>query len=144
MWAKYFVLLFFVIIFSSCKSSKQIFDPNKTKKEFLVFGVGGGFTGKILKYYITKDGSVYSHSGEEIKKIGFIQKGLTNQVFSNYNSLKMDKIILNEPGNKYFFIESHLNNSNNKMTWGKEPLNNPNVETYFEILMNTVKVINNN
>lgn len=30
------------------------------------------------------------------------------------------------------------------MTWGKEPLNNPNVETYFEILMNTVKVINNN
>ena len=144
MWVKNFVLIFLVISIISCKSSKQIFDPNKTKKEFLVFGVDGGFTGKVLKYYITKDGSVYSHSGEEIKKIGVSPKGLTNQVFSNYISLEMDKIILNEPGNKYFFIESNLNDSSNKMTWGKEPLNNPNVETYFEILMNTVKVINNN
>ena len=144
MEVKYFVLIFTIISFMSCKSSKQTFDPNNTKKEFITFGLGGGFTGKVLKYYIDKDGIVYSQSEKELKKIGVCPERLTNQVFSNYISLEMDKITLNEPGNKYFFIESHLKNSSNKITWGKEHLNNPNLEIYFEILMSTVKVINKN
>jgi len=141
---KYFILTFAIIGFLSCKSSKMVFDPVTSKKEFIAFGLGGGFTGKVLKYFITKDGIIYTHSGEEIKKIGVSPKRITGQVFSNLNTLGLDKIMLNEPGNKYFFIEPHLQGSSNKMIWGKEPLNNPNIETYFEILMNTVKAINNN
>lgn len=144
MGVKCFILSFMIINFISCKSSKQTFDPDNTKKEFIVFGLGGGFTGKVLKYYIAKDGSIYSQSDKELKKVGVCPKRLTNQVFSNYISLEMDKINLKEPGNKYYFIESHLKDSSNKITWGKEPLNNPNIETYFDILMNTVKVINKN
>jgi hypothetical protein len=144
MWVKYIVIIVAIISFGSCKSSKQTFDPNTTKKEFIAFGLGGGFTGKVLKYYIVKDGSIYSPSEQEFKKMGVCPKRLTNQVFSNYNSLEMDKITLNEPGNKYYFIESHLKHSTNKITWGKDPLNNPYIETYFDILMNTVKVINKN
>ena len=64
MWVKNFVLIFLVISIISCKSSKQIFDPNKTKKEFLVFGVG-----ILLKTEVSIVIQV-----KKLKKLGLVQK----------------------------------------------------------------------
>lgn len=125
----------------SCKSSKQVFDPMTSDKKYLKFGTGGGFTGKVLTYYILEDGSVYTKIGEEVTKIGNAGKQMTTQVFANYETLGLHKVSLNEPGNKYSFIEKSNGEEKNMIQWGKEPLENTNIDTYFAILMNIVKNI---
>jgi len=142
MWTKYSFLFFASLSIMSCKSSKQNFNPDDSKEEYIVFGLGGGFTGKVLKYYFTRSGIIYTQSEGTFKNIGSCSKRQAKQIFTNYTTLELEKINLNEPGNKYFFIESHLKKVSNKMTWGKDPLLNPNVETFFEILMNMVKTAN--
>ena len=140
---KTFLIFITFLAFMSCKSTEKPFSPENTKSEFIIFGTGGGFTGQVSKYYFTKEGFLYANSGEEIKLIGKSSKTLATQIFSNYSTLGLGKLVLNAPGNKYFFIESHIQGNLNSLKWGKEPLSNPDIETYFAILMNAVKKINN-
>jgi hypothetical protein len=125
----------------SCKSSKAVFNPETTEKVYLTFGSGGGFTGKVIKYYMLEDGTIYTKSGDEIIKLGKATKQMSTQVFANYESLGLHKINLNEPGNKYSFIERSNEGEKNAIMWGKSSLDNSNVETYFSILMNIVKKV---
>ena len=135
----YSLLFFNAIVTMSCKSTKTVFDPETSDKEMIIFGTGGGFTGKVIKYIITTDGNMYSYNGTETSKIAKAPKAMTDQVFANYNNLGMAKMTLNEPGNKYSFIEYQKSGDKNKVVWGKNPLENKNVETYFALLMNIVK-----
>ncbi|MBK8347449.1 MAG: hypothetical protein IPL08_07410 [Saprospiraceae bacterium] len=136
------ILLVLTSCLMSCKSSKVAFDPTSTKKEYFSFGSGGGFTGKVIKYYLTKDGILYTKDGEDIKKAGMAPKAIVNQLFQNFTGLGLDKIELNDPGNKYSFIESQSKGTTYKLQWGKNPLENKNVETFYSILMDVVKKIN--
>lgn len=140
-WSLYFIICVTFASIVSCKSSKTLFNPESSGQTFLAFGSGGGFTGKIIKYYLLIDGTIYTKNGDEIVKIGKASKQMSTQVFANYESLGLDKINLNEPGNKYSYIERNNGSNKNTITWGKEPLQNNNIETYFAILMNIVKKI---
>lgn len=135
----YLLLLINALGIMSCKSTKPAFDPETSDKEMIIFGTGGGFTGKVIKYIITTDGNMYSYNGSETLKIGKAPKAMTNQVFANYNILGLSEMALNDPGNKYTFIEFKKSGDKSKILWGKNPLENKNVETYFAVLMNIVK-----
>lgn len=137
----YMIFVVTFIFFMSCKSSNVIFDPQHTENDFLTFGIGGGFTGKVTKYFLTPDGNLYIKNGDKIQKIGTNTKEMTNQIFSNYEKLGLNLININEPGNKYSFIERNAKSGNNVIMWGKQPLDNKNIETYFAILMNVVKKV---
>lgn len=137
-----FLIFTFVSVFItgiSCKTKKIMFDPISTQETFLKFGAGGGFTGKVVKFYITEQGKVYSENGSELVKITSLSKNATKQLFANHTMLGLDKMTLNDPGNKYFFIEKSLNGSAQTIKWGKNLLENKNVETFFNILMSIVK-----
>ena len=131
-----------LILNMSCKTSKVVFNPETSDKMFLTFGSGGGFTGKVMTYYLTEDGSLYTKSGDEITKVGKAAKEIAKQAFTNYESLGLMKVNLNDPGNRYSFIERKNGSEKNAIKWGNNPLGNKNIETYFAVLMNIVKKIN--
>ncbi len=132
-------LIFFINIMTSCNTSKPVFDPDTTKKDYLVFGNGGGFTGQVTKYFLTKDGNIYLKNGDSTEEAGNISKSVSAQIFANYTMLKLDEVSLNEPGNKYYFIQLSSKKGKYALKWGKATLENSNIETYYKVLMNTVK-----
>lgn len=133
------IILFTVMVNYSCSSSKKAFDPETHEKVFLTFGSGGGFSGKVMKYYLTEDGYLYMQDGDQNIKIGKAPKTMTDQVMGNYEKLGLDKMDVNEPGNKYLFIERKKDGLKTMVKWGKQPLKDKNVNTYFEVLMSIVR-----
>jgi hypothetical protein len=127
---------------TSCQSKKIVFDPQNTRKDYLVFGNGGGFTGQVTKYYLTKDGNIYAQNGEKTELTGQISKAVCTQVFSNFTTLGLEKSSLNEPGNRYYFLELKSSKISHSLKWGKSPLKDPNIENYYKILMSLVNKLN--
>ncbi len=134
-------LTFILVNIISCHTSKSVFSLQTSKKDILIFGSGGGFTGQVTKYYLTKDGKIYLQNAEVAEKAGNISKSVSAQIFANYIMLNLDKLELNEPGNKYYFIELTTPNKKTAIKWGKSPLENSNIDTYYKVLMNTVKTL---
>lgn len=128
-----------IMIMASCKTTKYSFDPEKTNKAFITFGNGGGITGAIKKYYFTNDGDIYFQEADSIKFIAQIPEKTSAQIFGSYLKLGLDKNILSEPGNRYYFLELNTKDLNHAMKWGKNELHNPNIEKLYNILMNLVK-----
>ncbi len=136
------ITLTVIILMMACKTNKQMFDPENTKEEYVAFGSGGGFTGRVSKYFLTKKGDIYSNEGDAVTKIGSAPKAMTAQIFSNYQKMDLANLKLNEPGNKYYFVEMNLGDHKNSIKWGSNPLSNKTIETYYTILMNLVKKLN--
>jgi hypothetical protein len=134
-----FLLLILCMHIISCGTKKPVFDPNTTKTDYISFGTGGGFTGKVNRYYLSVSGDIFVASDSMFTKIANVSTEMTNQIFKNYTVLGLDKMILNDPGNKYYFIERNIGGEKQILTWGKNPLDNTNISTYFDILMKPVK-----
>jgi hypothetical protein len=136
-------LLTIMISIASCTTNQKMFDPGNTQEEYVAFGTGGGFTGRVSKYYLTKKGDIYTKDGDTLSKIGSTSKTMVAQIFSNYQNTKLSGLKLNEPGNKYYFVEMNLADHKNIIKWGMNPLSDKTIETYHAILMNLIKKLNN-
>ncbi len=123
----------------SCKSSKITFDPENTTQDFITFGNGGGITGQSKKYYFTNDGKIYLQNIDSIQLVTTLPVKTSAQIFESYMKLGLDKNILNEPGNRYYFLEMKTKDMNHALKWGRNELLNPNIEKFYTILMNFVK-----
>lgn len=123
----------------SCKTAKKSFDPKSEK--YMSFGSGGGFTGKVNQYFIKTDGNIFKKVDTGFVFLSKLPKNNVDQIFSNFNTLSLDKTILNNPGNMYYFIEHNKMDEYGpqKLTWGGKELDNKNIETYYQILMNSIK-----
>lgn len=124
---------------SSCKTSKTAFDPSNTEKDFITFGNGGGLTGQTKKYYFTDKGELYIQETDSIKLISTLPSKTSTQIFGSYLKLGLDKNILNEPGNRYYFLEMKTKDMNHAMKWGRNEIHNQNIEKFYTVLMNLVK-----
>lgn len=135
--------LFFIaglfIIMSACKSSKPSFNPENTDKDYITFGNGGGITGQSKKYFFTDDGHIYFQEGDSLKLITKVPEKTCKQIFSSYTKQGFDKSILNEPGNRYYFLELKSKDLNHAMKWGRNALQNPKIEIFYNNLMNIIK-----
>ncbi len=134
-----FTLISVVMALSCSTSKKSSFDPASTDNDFIQFGGGGGFTGKVNAYYLTKQGKMYMVKEDTYVKIASIPTSMTEQVFKNFTNLGLDRIILNDPGNKYNFIERKERNESKMIKWGNKPLDDKSIQTYYNILMKLVK-----
>jgi hypothetical protein len=123
----------------SCGTKKPMFDPNDMKSDYISFGSGGGFTGKVSSYFLNTQGDIFAPSDTTFIKVTSISEEMVEQVFANYTALGLDKMILNDPGNKYYFIERNIKGEKQILKWGNNPLDNKNIATYFDILMKPLK-----
>ncbi len=133
--------LFFAILFClSCSKNANIqgFDHNKNHLEF---GNGGGFTGAFSSIFLLENGDVFRKSTSDTTyiKVGKIEPNKAKQLFSNYKTLGLDQMQLNEPGNRYYFITSVDKGEKHKLQWGKNELKNNSPTLLYKIMNDMVK-----
>ncbi|HMP28792.1 MAG TPA: hypothetical protein PKD85_04280 [Saprospiraceae bacterium] len=136
-----FFLLLSIIVGCSLKSIAN----NVNEEEGLVFGTGGGFTGAVSYYKLLKNGNLYrsGNTDNSLILIGTLSTSVTNQMFDSYKVLNIDGVNLNDPGNRYYFIEKiNKNNAHHKVTWGHAPLEHKSLAIFHDVLMNNVKTLN--
>jgi hypothetical protein len=117
----------------------EAFKPEESIKPYISFGNGGGFTGKTKTYYLTAEGVIYTKSDTSYEMVSKISKKQAEQIFNNYSMLGLNKIDLNEPGNKYYFIEKVDAGVTSKILWGNSPLENNNIDIFYINLMQLIK-----
>jgi hypothetical protein len=124
----------------TCQKNKAI--DQKTKVEpRLEFGNGGGFTGAVSKIIIHKNGEVYRNGLNDTSfvKLGILTVRNTTQMFDNYSKFGLDKLQLNEPGNRYYYIIFKNGDKEHKIQWGYKELDNKIPAQYFKLAMDLVK-----
>lgn len=105
-------------------------------------GSGGGFTGIATSYFIRSNGEIYRTGRQDnvLEYAGKISLDNARQIFSNYKHLNIKSKTLNDPGNRYFFIENYNNGtSNHKVTWGYKPNDDKSLDIFYQIFMHHVK-----
>lgn len=135
-------LLLFMLAFSllyTCKTERLM--PGNTSSPYIIVGNGGGFTGMQTSYCLMKDGSVFQ-IGDNDTTFNFmfkISKDLTTQLFSSYDQLGFKNFQLNDPGNRYFYIEYKDRGINHKILWNSNSPNTKNLKIYHDLVMNVIK-----
>ncbi len=119
----------------SCKTKETIFNPGTYEKPMITFGSGGGFTGRVISYSLTSGGDLYTSNHDQYTLLGKADKKVVNQIFANYKSLGLKELMLDEPGNKYYFIEFKSKDINKNLKWGLNPLDNKNLSVFYNILL---------
>lgn len=137
----YFVFLIFSLslLMMSCKTKDIAFNPDTYDDAVISFGSGGGFTGMVKTFYLTKNGNLYTAVNNQYELIGKVDKKVNNQIFTNYNALGLDKLSMDTPGNKYYFINFKSKDTSNVIQWGKNPLEDKNLSIFYNILLDLVK-----
>ena len=133
------LLICLIISSMSCKTKENVFNPQTFQAPMITFGSGGGFTVQVNSFYLTSNGSLYASSHEGYTPIGKADKKITNQIFTNYEALGLKDLSLDEPGNKYYFIEYQSKNINKALKWGLKPIDNNNLAIYYNILLDLVR-----
>mgnify|MGYP001171392757 CR=1 FL=1 len=108
------LLLFSILSISigsnGCKSSKSMSNQGK---DFIRIGFGGGFVGKESAFTLFQNGSLESE-GKPAQKLS---SNITNQLFSNFQTLGLKQVEFENPGNTYNFIEYQLNGVTKRLVW---------------------------
>jgi hypothetical protein len=138
-----FSTIFFSIGFLQCKT--QEFTPYDYKEEILIFGKGGGFTGESIEYSLLSNGQIFKGTNKEgnVIELKKLKKRKVDQIFKNYHLLKFDEMMINRPGNIYYYLELKQGELKHKIQWGAHDFNCPEtLNIYFSNLMATVKTLN--
>lgn len=112
-------LCIILVLAVSCKSSK---DPVKgiTNETFILFGTGGGFTGKVTSYKLYESGQIKKQSGVQtaFNSHATIDERTCTQIFNSIEQLDLKSRPINDPGNLYYFIEINEKGEKTRFTWG--------------------------
>ena len=97
------------------------------------FGEGGGFTGAITEYQIKPNGDIFIKNSynKENRKIKTIDDSELKNIEKKFNSLSVESMNFNHPGNLYYFIES----GQTKIVWGNSSFPEPKdiKELFFQL-----------
>lgn len=134
-------IMFAVVLvgFLSCKTKS--YTPLNYNKNILVLGNGGGFTGMSTSYYIMESGDVFRSGMNDTSyiKVGKLDPKIIEQQFSAYQNLKFSDVVLNDPGNRYFFLNMKSGGKEHMIQWGRSELENQNLAIYHKNIMSLIK-----
>lgn len=91
------------------------------QNKFITVGSGGGFTGAVTTYKITREGKVYKGKGVgEIKftECGKIKRSAAKKMFTSASGLMPANNSFNHPGNLYYFLKYTQDGKEQTITWG--------------------------
>ncbi len=140
------LIAFSVLLCYTACNKKTSFTPANFKGKIMTYGNGGGFTGVVTKVYLLENGDLFRGglSDTSYIYIGKITKEQSTQMFQNYKNLGLDKMELNNPGNRYYFVEFNQDGKSHKLQWGGAELKNNNPKMYHKLMMDIVKKIEEN
>lgn len=130
---KYLVIIFLAILAPALSFAQKV--------DSLVFGSGGGLTGQVTAYRITKSAI---EKGKGLTSISYS----TKEKFSKrkFKKLQSEASVIytnteafSHPGNTYRFLEIHCSRSSKKFVWGASDFIVPNnVKEFYDKLITTV------
>ncbi len=111
-----FLTLFFITL--GCKTAK--FQATELPPEHIIVGNGGGFTGVQTEFIVLENGQVFEKSSltgttNEIKSIN---KKKAQHFFELVNSIQIDSMDFNHPGNIYKYVTLNSENRKESIVWG--------------------------
>jgi hypothetical protein len=120
----------------ACKSKKVAVDTATAPA--LVWGSGGGFTGKEVSYRMLESGAIYQMNGVGAGQLPMksIKAKVAKAMFSAAKDLNLAEISLNKPGNMYFFVELQVEGKPYRITWGDGETETPKKIKDFHLVLN--------
>jgi hypothetical protein len=114
-----FSALALLVFLWSCKSKKVATDP--VTQIGLVWGSGGGFTGKSTTFKLLESGEIYKTEGTQgatMLPMKPIKAKVAKAMFSAARELNLAEVSQNTPGNMYNYLELTVDGKPHRITWG--------------------------
>jgi hypothetical protein len=107
-----------VIFINGCRSQNSLQEDCKNCQ--VIFGSGGGFTGKVNEYTLNNNGDIFLNNTlkNQNSKVKTLAPSQTKDIFNKLKSLDLNKIQFRHPGNLYYFLKFKSNNAIYEVTWG--------------------------
>jgi hypothetical protein len=112
----------------------------------IAFGSGGGVTGFVKRYELSKSGKLTLSEGrilasKEGKLLKMLSKKEMREISKKLELLKPQEIKFNQPGNMSYFLEVvKSDNTKNEIMWGGSEQAVPaKVKEFYDFLMTKVK-----
>ena len=121
----------------SCKTHT----PLTFEKSKMYFGSGGGFTGAVNEYCLLSNGEFFKKKdkSEDFIVLPKIKRSEAKALFEEMETLKIQELDHNQPGNMYYFLTYADDNKTHKIAWGKgESPFNDNQAAFYEKLMKLI------
>ena len=114
---KYIISITCVLILSSCWLTSVTGRIPYTK---ILFGKGGGFTGKYQEYFILNNGNLYSKSATKnsFSKTHSLSAKETKTIFAMIDTYHLFETAFNNPYNYSYYIEIVKGDVSNRIVWG--------------------------
>ena len=129
-----------VILFFSCTALKT---EKVQKNDFpIIFGNGGGFTGKLMEYTLTGTGEIFQKTGlkGQTRKVKTLTPVETAEIYNKFRQISFDKIQFKHPGNLYYFLRSGSGGNYHEVTWGDNKFACPDaVSEFYKFIIEKLK-----
>jgi len=135
------VAIFFILLYSKCKSS-EVISPEAFEKRKIYFGSGGGFAGTMTEYCLLENGQLFRRPNQmaDWQSVDTLQKSQTKQYFAQIDNLNLYNINHDKSGNWSYFITIEEGDRQHRICWSSEtPVSNNAVVSFYNILNDNVK-----
>ncbi|MEL6594211.1 MAG: hypothetical protein AAFQ68_29175 [Bacteroidota bacterium] len=118
------LLLLGISIFS-CKSRPV--DPETYSERMIKFGSGGGFTGFYTNYQLLENGDLFLQKDPDstLQYLSRVKKRLRKPIFARLDSLDVEALAYDQPGNMSQYIETSFGERLAKCTFTSGDTNAP-------------------
>ncbi len=137
---QFFLLLSLALSCSFC--SNKNYTPADYPKGQIIFGNGGGMAGSVTEYTLLENGALFTKKGMNAENTALkkIESKVVKQLFNNIEFLNLNEVQLNQPGNRYYFMEFKGKNKDHKIVWGGAPMGPPKeIKNFYNILNHLLK-----
>ncbi|MEM8897875.1 MAG: hypothetical protein AAGC85_07210 [Bacteroidota bacterium] len=113
------------------------YDPEVYKKPVILFGEGGGFSGKETTYALIKKGYLFKKVGtEEYELVRTVPVERCQAIFKQVKGLSPTILKTQQAGNMYQFMEVEVEKETYRMIWGNEGKKvDPKLKTLYKELI---------
>jgi hypothetical protein len=106
------------VLVVGCHSQK--YTPADLNVRQLIFGNGGGFTGKIMQYILLESGQLFVNNliTQETIETRKISRQSAKQLFKRARNIEWSKHNFDHPGNIYYFVRLKEDRMIQEAIWG--------------------------
>ncbi len=122
-----------MLSFMCCCCQRDSFQAEAISQDYITFGKGGGMTNLVETFYILANGRVYKHNSLEKKyqPLGRLKRSARKACFARADELSPALFQEDQPGNIYYFVNIHTQDTVKSTTWGSQAYSTPEAITSF-------------
>lgn len=118
-------------------------NPDKYKKNQIIFGSGGGFANLVNEYHLLENSRLYHTKSTDttFTELGKQNSDLVKLLFDKTKVLFEETKDFHEPGNIYYFIKFKQDSVTKEIVWGASKESSPaKAKDLYKELMNLINL----